>query len=157
MLNLVIAVLCCSLLVSCEEGTSKRSRRKHNHDAQLEQIKMDPITQSHVYNWERLLASGDLLMGVTPIQFDEFRIAVYKGVFNPNTILSSAEINRIGRDLCTTSAKDETIGVRRLERTLTMAPELTTMRDPNGRQLKDWLKELKRNDLLSAVQSMKPE
>jgi hypothetical protein len=141
-------------LTACEEkGVSDHSRhRRHRH----EPATLNPVTESLVYNWEQLLASGELLKQTTPAHFNEFHQAILGGVFDPNTILSSAEIKKIGPSNCTSSPNDLTIGVRRFERTLTMAPDFQTMTDAQGHTLRDWLLQLKRKDLLQALEALTP-
>ena len=152
--NMKFLLILLILLAACEEkGVDNHSRHRRLHP---EKRTLDPVTESHVYNWENLLASGDLLMGVTANHFAQLHEAISAGVFNPNTVLSKAEINRIGRALCTSSPTDADIGRRRLERTITIAPEFLTMTDAQGQHLLDWLIALKRKDLIASVQSMSP-
>jgi len=119
-------------------------------------IPRDATLQAHVVQWETLLASGTLLMGVTPRHFSQFHRAILDGVFEPNSVLSKAEVNRIGAANCTSSSEDALIGVRRFERTLTMAPEFMAMTDENGLHLQDWLLALQREDLLLTLRLMPP-
>lgn len=138
-----ILVLCTALmLIACQE---KNVTYGHNHRSQ--QVVLNASERSQIINWELKLVSGEFLVKTTYADFLAFRQALFSGVFDPNTTLSRAEVNRVGRD-CTTSPDDATIGIRRFERTLTMAPDFLTMADENGQFLHDWLISLKRRDLL---------
>jgi hypothetical protein len=136
-------------LVACQEHNVQYP--PHHH---LKRTKLDPTTEAHVYNWEAKLASGELLLHVNAQDFLEFHRALIAGVFNPNTELSIAEINRIGKSVCTSSTSDATIGLRRFERTLTMAPEFADMTDAQGQRLTDWIMEMRRPDLLKSLETI---
>jgi hypothetical protein len=150
-LNRILILTLIITLTACEEkGVDDHSRHRRPHVDHVEQQGLSPVTESHVYNWEKRLASGDFLNGVKAEHFSQFLEALAAGVFDPNTVLSSAEIQRIGPSNCTSSPADAGIGLRRFERTLTMAPEFLTMRDSQGLQLRSWLLRLKRDDLLAS-------
>jgi len=128
--------------IACQE---KNVAYKHNHRGQ--QAELSSSERSHIVNWELKIVSGQLLTQTSHADFLAFRDALLNGVFDPNTTLSSTEVDRVGRE-CTTSPSDVTIGIRRFERTLTLAPDFLTMTDDDGHYLHDWLIALKRPDLL---------
>jgi hypothetical protein len=135
-------------LIGCQE---RHVQYRSSHHLAAHQL--NPKTIAHVYNWESKLASGRFLVRVTPQDFFDFHEAILNGVFDPDTALSDTQINQIGRNACTSAPTDATIGLRRFERTLTMAPEFLVMTDNEGRFLEDWLRALKRDDLLAIERS----
>jgi hypothetical protein len=146
----------CLALTACEEkgvdDHSRHSRRAHiDHHAEEARALINPTKQRRVADFESFLATGQLLQGVKDEHFYIVLQALLDGVFDPNTVLTAADIERIGRTNCTVSDEDKKIGERRFERTITMAPELMSMQDIRGLGLRDWLKNLKRDDLLKTL------
>jgi hypothetical protein len=150
-----ILILIFLILTACEEkgvdAHSRHGRSAHHVHLAAQPSVVDTIKQRHVADWESFLASGKMLNGASQEDFYSLLQALLDGVFDPNTVLTAKEIERIGRANCTAAPDDKTIGERRFERTLIMAPELLTMRDFRGLGLWDWLYNLKRNDLLQAI------
>lgn len=142
MVRKVLILSAAFILIACQE---KNISYRHNHRGQLAEL--TSTERKNIVSWELKLVSGQFLVQATYADFIALREALFSGVFDPNTTLSRAEIDRVGRD-CTTSPDDATIGTRRFERTLTQAPDFLKMTDAEGHYLHDWLVSLKRTDLL---------